>query len=64
MLRLLGLFNPMLRELVEMHYLMTQPVIMDDSALHGLLGPVAKTPYAEGIRQSLEAARTASSPSR
>jgi hypothetical protein len=54
----------MLRELVEMHYLMTQPVIMDDSALHGLLGPVAKTPYAEGIRRSLDAARTASPPSR
>ncbi|MFX6246352.1 hypothetical protein ABTF77_20850, partial [Acinetobacter baumannii] len=27
MLRIIGLFNPMMRELVEMHYLQTQPVI-------------------------------------
>ncbi len=58
-LRLLGLFNPMLRELVEMHYLQTEPVIMDDSALHRLLGAIIKTPYAEGIRQTLAAARAA-----
>jgi nucleoside-diphosphate-sugar epimerase len=53
-LRLLGLFNRMLRELVEMHYLFTNPVLMDDRALEGLLGPVSRTPYAEGIRSTLE----------
>lgn len=57
MLRLLGLFQPFMRELVEMHYLLTNPVLMDDSALRGLLGPVHKTPYAEGIRQTLAALR-------
>ena len=57
MLRVLGLFNPLLREMVEMHYLLTEPVIMDDSALQQLLGPVAKTPYPEGVRQTLAAAR-------
>jgi nucleoside-diphosphate-sugar epimerase len=56
-LRVLGLFNPFLRELVEMHYLQTNPVIMDDSALHGLLGHIHKTSYAEGIRQTLAAAQ-------
>lgn len=56
MLRLLGLFNPFMRELVEMNYLMTDPLIMDDSALRQLMGPIHKTPYAEGIRQTLAAA--------
>ena len=55
MLRILGLFNPMMRELVEMNYLLTEPVLMDDSALQKLIGPLRKTPYAEGIRQTLAA---------
>src|SRR5262245_43954785 len=53
MLRLLGLFDPVLREFVEMHYLLTDPLIVDDSALQQLLGGVAKTPYSEGVRRSL-----------
>lgn len=52
-LRALGLFNPMLRELVEMHYLITTPVLLDDTALNRLLPTLRKTPYAEGIRQTL-----------
>jgi nucleoside-diphosphate-sugar epimerase len=55
MLRVLGLVMPMLRELVEMHYLLTEPVILDDSALQRLIGPIAKTPYAEGVRRTLAA---------
>ena len=55
MLRLLGLFVPVMRELVEMNYLMTEPVILDDAALQGLIGPIRKTPYAEGIRRTLAA---------
>jgi nucleoside-diphosphate-sugar epimerase len=58
MLRLLGLFKPMLRELVEMHYLVTEPVILDDGALQRLIGPIVKTPYAEGVRQTLADMRT------
>ena len=54
MLRVLGLFNKMMRELVEMNYLLTEPVILDDAALHALIGPIRKTPFAEGIRRSLE----------
>nr|WP_216295782.1 NAD-dependent epimerase/dehydratase family protein [Delftia acidovorans]MCA1071910.1 hypothetical protein [Delftia acidovorans] len=56
-LRLAGLFSPLMRELAEMLYLLTDPLIMDDSALHTLLGPIAKTPYAQGIRATLDAAR-------
>lgn len=53
-LRLVGLFNPFLRELVEMHYLQTTPVLMDDTALHHLLGSIRKTPYREGIQKTYE----------
>ena len=55
MLRVVGLFDKFMREAVEMNYLMTEPVIMDDSALQGLIGPLRKTPYAEGIRLSMAA---------
>ena len=55
-LRFLGLFDPFLREFVEMHYLLTDPLIVDDSALQNLLGTIIKTPYREGVRQSLAAA--------
>lgn len=57
LLRLLGLGNSFLRELVEMHYLLTDPVLLDDRALEGLLGGLAKTPYEEGVRRTLAAAR-------
>jgi nucleoside-diphosphate-sugar epimerase len=56
-LRLLGLFNPVMRELVEMHYLLTSPLFLDGSALRGLLGGIHKTPYEDGLRLSLDAAR-------
>ena len=53
MLRLGGLFSPLLRELVEMHYLTTTPVILDDCKLARHLGMVQKTSYAEGIKQTM-----------
>ena len=53
LLRFFGLFVPLLRELVEMHYLWTAPVLLDDAKLHRVLGAVRKTPYADGIRTSL-----------
>jgi len=59
MLRLAGLFDPMMRELVEMHYLMTDPVIFDDAALTRQIGPIAKTPYAQGIARCVAAAQKA-----
>jgi nucleoside-diphosphate-sugar epimerase len=54
MLRLIGLFKPFMKELVEMHYLHTHPVLMDDTALTHLLGEVKKTPYEEGVRRTVE----------
>jgi nucleoside-diphosphate-sugar epimerase len=58
MLRLIGLFQPVMREMVEMNYLLTEPFIMDDSALQRLLGSLKKTPLREGLRQSLQTARS------
>jgi len=58
-LRLIGLFNPFIREVAEMHYLVTDPTILDDSALLRVLGDVKKTPYGEGIRQCVEAVKKA-----
>jgi len=51
MLRVIGLFQPIMRELVEMAYLQQTPVIVDDSDLRKLLPNLKKTSYDEGIRQ-------------
>lgn len=59
-LQVLGLFNRMLREMVEMHYLVTEPVIMEDQALEALIGPLPRTSYAEGVRQALATAKSGS----
>lgn len=62
MLRVAGLFSPIMRELVEMHYLFTEPVIMDDTALAQLIGPIQKTSYAQGLRLCVEAEERAKKP--
>lgn len=62
MLRVLGVFNPFLREVVEMHYLWTTPVKLDDTRLRQLLPNLHKTPYAEGIRRTIDAMRTRAIP--
>src|SRR5262245_40350016 len=59
-LRLLGLFNPFLREVVEMHYLWTTPVILNDESLRRLLGTLHKTPYEEGIHRTITSMRAMS----
>lgn len=56
-LRIMGLFNPLMREMVEMHYLLETPVIMDDSAIQALLGDIHKTSYEDGIRETLRLTR-------
>ncbi|HMD49529.1 MAG TPA: NAD-dependent epimerase/dehydratase family protein [Bryobacteraceae bacterium] len=57
MLRIMGMFSPMMREMVEMNYLFETPVIMDDSAIRALLGDIRKTSYEEGIRETLRLMR-------
>jgi nucleoside-diphosphate-sugar epimerase len=57
MLRVMGLFSPLMREMVEMNYLFETAVIMDDSAIHGLLPGIKKTSYEDGIRETLRLMR-------
>ncbi|AKV04721.1 Nucleoside-diphosphate-sugar epimerase [Labilithrix luteola] len=52
-LRVMGLVSPMMRELVEMSYLHTKPVLLDDTALTELLGSVPRTSYDEAISKTL-----------
>jgi nucleoside-diphosphate-sugar epimerase len=53
MLKMMGWFSPLYRELPEMLYLQETPVLLDDSKLRAKLGAVRKTGYDEGIRQTL-----------
>lgn len=62
MLRLAGLFSPMLRELGEMAYLQSSPVLLDDGKLRRALPDLHKTPYAEGIRRTVAAYQPKSLP--
>jgi nucleoside-diphosphate-sugar epimerase len=55
MVRVIGWFDKFIRELVEMSYLQTTPVLMDDSALRNLLPNLHKTSYEEGIKKTLAA---------
>jgi nucleoside-diphosphate-sugar epimerase len=54
MLRAVGWFNPLVRELPEMLYLQETPVLLNDEKLRRKLGDVHKTSYDDGIRQTLE----------
>jgi nucleoside-diphosphate-sugar epimerase len=53
LVRIVGIFNPLMREVGEMQYLFETPVILDDSALRDALGGLTKTPYGEGIKLTL-----------
>ena len=52
-LKIGGLVDPFVKELVEMHYLFETPVILDDSKLRAKLGTVQKTSYEAGIEKTL-----------
>jgi nucleoside-diphosphate-sugar epimerase len=57
MLRLFGTFSPVLREFVEMYYLFTDPVVLDDTLLRSVLPELHKTPYDVGIPTTLQTLR-------
>jgi nucleoside-diphosphate-sugar epimerase len=52
-LKIAGMVDPTVKELVEMHYLAETPVILDDIRLKKTLGAVQKTSYEEGIQKTL-----------
>jgi nucleoside-diphosphate-sugar epimerase len=56
-MHIVAMMNPYIRELREMHYLLETPVLLDDSALANVLGGLQKTPYPQGIRETLPTVR-------
>ncbi len=52
MLRVVGLFNPIVREMVEMSYAFQEPYIVDHSRFVARFGDIS-TPLAEGIAETL-----------
>jgi nucleoside-diphosphate-sugar epimerase len=56
LLRVMGFFDPIMRELVEMHYLQSTPVLLDETKLRGVLPHLHKSPYAEAIAATAAAA--------
>jgi nucleoside-diphosphate-sugar epimerase len=58
LLKIMGWFNPLYREVIEMLYLQETPVLLDDSKLRAKFPDLHKTPYDEGIRQTLDWMRT------
>jgi nucleoside-diphosphate-sugar epimerase len=62
MLGLLGMFNPAVKEMQEMQYLFTTPVMLDESALQELLGVVPRTKFEQGINATFNYYRTLAAP--
>ncbi|RAK18189.1 nucleoside-diphosphate-sugar epimerase [Anoxybacillus vitaminiphilus] len=54
MIQLVGLFDPFMREYAEMMYLNEKPVILDGSKYERLIGPIPRTPYKIGIKETLK----------
>ncbi|WP_270994595.1 SDR family NAD(P)-dependent oxidoreductase [Listeria seeligeri] len=48
-----GLFQPFMREMVEMMYLTEDPVILSGEKYEEEIGTIPKTPYKEGIKETL-----------
>jgi hypothetical protein len=53
LVRMLGLFNPLLREVAEMLYEFNEPFVVDSSKFVQAFGDIA-TPHREAVRQTLE----------
>ena len=62
MLRIGGLFSPILRGLAELYGLYAGPMVLDASKLRRLLGQLPTTPYEDGIRATLDSMRQAAGP--
>ena len=54
MLKVMGWFNPLYKELLEMMYLTETPVLLDDAKLQAVFSGLHKTSYDDGIHQTIE----------
>lgn len=56
-IRLMGLFNPFMRELHEMMYLTEEPVVLSGEKYESMIGAVPKTPYEKGLAEVIHGAQ-------
>ncbi|MFJ7746354.1 SDR family NAD(P)-dependent oxidoreductase [Peribacillus sp. NPDC097295] len=54
MIQFLGIFNPQMREAVEMYYLNEEPVVLNGEKYEKLIGPIPHTCYREGLMKTME----------
>ncbi|MDG5790071.1 SDR family NAD(P)-dependent oxidoreductase [Evansella sp. AB-P1] len=54
MIKFIGIFNPFMREVVEMMYLTEDPVILDGEKYEQVIGELPRTPYREGLKETIE----------
>jgi hypothetical protein len=54
MIRIAGLFNPLLRELNETLYQFERPFVSDASKFDGAFGPFEPTPHPEAVRRTVD----------
>ena len=54
MMRFSGLFNKQMSEFAEMQYLNEEPVILSGEKYKKLIGSVPRTPYHEGLKETLK----------
>jgi nucleoside-diphosphate-sugar epimerase len=53
MIRIIGIFSPFMREMVEMMYLTEQPVILSGEKYEKEINALPRTPYREGIEATI-----------
>lgn len=53
MIQFMGIFQPFMREMVEMMYLTEDPVILSGKKYEAKIGSIPQTPYKEGIKKTL-----------
>ncbi|WP_134703358.1 SDR family NAD(P)-dependent oxidoreductase [Ammoniphilus sp. YIM 78166] len=53
LIRLMGLFSPAMREVVEMMYLTESPVVLSGEKFEREVGPLPRTPYRLGLEQTI-----------
>jgi nucleoside-diphosphate-sugar epimerase len=58
MVRLIGIFNPLVRELNETLYQFERPFVSDASKFQAALGPFESAPHPEAIARTVEWFRT------
>ena len=54
MIRLVGVFNPLVRELNETLYQFERPFVSDASKFQGTFGPFEPTPHRDAVRRTVE----------